>query len=282
MSEGVRNKLYNYEVPPPPKAWDKISAALDESFLSHEFPSVLYNLEASPPANSWEKIRASLDETAVPSLSRQRKITPFLRYAAAAAVMALIAFGSMRLLRNSGSKTEFAEKNIPAQNNTTPPAGANSATTKTNPIETEDARNDAALEASKQTIASLGMPAKRMKNFPSNFFSQAVQISEPVEDLDPTDTYRELKYAGATDIVTYPQSTDNLSARYVMLMTPDGNIIRMSKKLGDLVCCVSGEEQDKDCIDQMKRWREKIAKSSEAHSPGNFMDILSLVNSLQK
>lgn len=67
-----------------------------------------------------------------------------------------------------------------------------------------------------------------------------------------------------------------------MLMTPDGQFIRMSKKLGDLLCCVSGEEQDPDCIDQMKRWRQKIAISNLTPSPGNFMDILNLVKSLQE
>ena len=73
-----------------------------------------------------------------------------------------------------------------------------------------------------------------------------------------------------------------LTDRYIMLMTPDGNIIRMSKKWSDLVCCVSGEEQDADCKDQLKKWQEKMAASSLAPSPGNFMDILSLVNSLDE
>ena len=42
-------------------------------------------------------------------------------------------------------------------------------------------------------------------------------------------------------------------------MTPDGNIIRMSKKWSGLVCCVSGEEQDEDCKNQIKKWQKKIA-----------------------
>ena len=66
-----------------------------------------------------------------------------------------------------------------------------------------------------------------------------------------------------------------------MLMTPDGNIIRMSKKLCDLVCCVSGQEQDEGCKSQLKIWQEKMASSSVAPSPGNFMDILNLVSTLQ-
>ncbi len=85
-------------------------------------------------------------------------------------------------------------------------------------------------------------------------------------DTDPVYAYNEL-------------SPTNIADRYVMLMTPNG-IVRMSKKLGNLVCCVSGQEQDEDCKDQLKKWQEKIACSPVAPSPGNFMDILSLVSSL--
>ena len=61
-------------------------------------------------------------------------------------------------------------------------------------------------------------------------------------------------------------------------MTPDGGIVRMSKKWGDLVCCVSGQDSDENCKDQIKKWQEKLACAPVAN--GNFMDILSLVNTL--
>jgi hypothetical protein len=62
-----------------------------------------------------------------------------------------------------------------------------------------------------------------------------------------------------------------------MLMTPNG-IVRVSKKLGDIVCCVTGEAEDEDCKDQLKKWQQKMATTTVA--PGNFMDILTLVSSL--
>ena len=77
-----------------------------------------------------------------------------------------------------------------------------------------------------------------------------------------------------------PPMTD-IADRYIMLMTPDGNIIRMSKKLGNIVCCVSGQEQDKGCADQMKKWREKLASPGANHSSGNVLDILNLINSMK-
>ena len=73
----------------------------------------------------------------------------------------------------------------------------------------------------------------------------------------------------------------NLANRYITLMTPEGNIIRMSKKFTDMVCCVSGEDQDEACKDQMKKWREKIICSPACHSAGSFMNMLDLVEALQ-
>ena len=116
----------------------------------------------------------------------------------------------------------------------------------------------------------------------------ALEIDEPVRaqvaaftDINPQNTYRELCYVSFDE----PLHEDNLSTsatRYVLLMTPDGQFIRMSKKLSDLVCCVAGEDQDAECRDQMSNWRQKIASSTHSASPGNFMDILNLVKSLQE
>jgi hypothetical protein len=91
----------------------------------------------------------------------------------------------------------------------------------------------------------------------------------------------QLPAAASQALYTYENEETNMADRYVMLLTPDGSIIRMSKKLGDLICCVSGEEQTGDCKDQLKRWQEKLANSTAAPSPANVLDILSLVNSLE-
>ena len=61
-------------------------------------------------------------------------------------------------------------------------------------------------------------------------------------------------------------------------MTPEGNIIRVSKKLGGMVCCLSGEAEDPACTDQLKKWREKMITSSLGHSGDSFLDLLLLIN----
>src|SRR5690606_8024204 len=96
-----------------------------------------------------------------------------------------------------------------------------------------------------------------------------------VPDDIPDGGTRGIDYA--PDFADIPD--EPVSNRYIMLMTPEGNIIRMSRKLGDLVCCVSGEEQDDDCIEQMKKWREQLASPNHGHAAGSFMDILGLLKS---
>ncbi len=265
MSSGIKHKMYDYEVTPPSGVWNKISSALDESDLEYEYPSRIKNIEVVPPAAVWTKIAAALGAEHSATVPERAKLFPIWRYAAAAAIIAFLAWGGFRLINNNSSGTK-PEDEIVKKETTTPvvtPVEQPVVTpteeiVKENVVAEDEARNDAALEASKKTYAKLNVPARsKIKNAAGFHFS-----IDNIEPLPPVDV--------------------DPATRYIMLMTPDGNVIRMSKKLRDLVCCVSGEEQDADCIDQLKKWREKVASSSAAYSPGNFGDLLHLVKSLQE
>jgi hypothetical protein len=135
-----------------------------------------------------------------------------------------------------------------------------------NKVVTEEARNDAALEASKRTVAKLDLPAKsRIKEIASGYFFAPAAGADNIAGILSQDQMNEC----------------DLSSRYITLMSPEGNIIRISKKLTDMACCVSGEDENNECKDQMKKWREKIICSPTCHSSGSFMDILGLVDALQ-
>jgi hypothetical protein len=312
MSSTIQHKLSGLEVTPPPGVWEKIAAELNDSELEHKFPSTLYEmtipapagvwskieaqldapvttdtvaakllaLEVTPPATTWNKINTSLDAEHEAAIPEHRRLSPLLRYGAAAAIVGLLIWGGISLLNNNKSTTDIVAGKeqpsiptaIPTQE-TTPEVAIDDEQLTANPIaveEPDEARNDAALEASKKTYARLDMTAtSKIKEAANFYFSEPLQsgnvrgfaISDPVPDFSAAD--------------------NNTANRYIVLMTPDGNIIRMSKKLSNLVCCVSGEEQDEDCKDQMKKWRDQIASPAATHSPGNVLDILSLVNSLQ-
>jgi hypothetical protein len=310
MSSGLQNKMYNLEVAPPAGVWEKIAVELDESELSSKFSSKLYNaaaippshlwqrivttldesllvddyssklygVEVAPPGAAWNKIKTSLEEEEGIPVPEVRRLSPLYKYAVAAIIIGLMVWSGIRFLDNKPTDTAVAgQKTLQPKKNTVTPQ---TTPVETAPVEsvaatssidlTDEARNDAALEASKKTFAKLDIPAahSKIKNAANFYFASPSYVAGNIGDPGTAPDSDEVK------------STD-ISNRYILLMTPDGNIIRMSKKLGGMVCCVSGAEQDENCKDQMKKWREKIACSNTAHAPGNFMDILSLVSSLQ-
>ena len=116
MDEKIKRKLFDLEINPPEKMWEKISAALDDE-VAAEFPFQLYdlelnppskvwssiatdldyseklhNLELQPPVDAWQKISAALDEEkAIPRIPSRR--IALWKYIAAASLLALIGFG---------------------------------------------------------------------------------------------------------------------------------------------------------------------------------------------
>ena len=307
MSSGLQHKMYNFEVAPPAGAWEKIAAELDESELAFKYPSTLHNIQVTPPVHIWQSIAIALDEPALvndyssklsgievappaavwnkiktsldagheAAVQERRRISPLLKYAAAAAIIGFLAWGGIQFFNNKSGDSNLAQKETSQSKDNTEATSNNLAAMLADEniavsdvaASMEEARNDAALEASKKTFAKLDVAATKTKIRNAADFFFAADSYEP--------TTRGFKIE--------PEETPSIdiSNRYIVLMTPDGNIIRMSKKLKELVCCVSGEEQDRDCADQMKKWREKLADPCINHSSSNFMDILSLMNSIQ-
>lgn len=264
------SRLYNIEVNPPANTWEKIAATLDEPRIQNEFTSRLYNMEVSPPVNVWEKVVAGLDKTSVIVNTPVRKFSAILRYAAAAIFIGAVAYGIINLTVNTSNDVNNTVVSKINKDSSTSDINKAGDTGKIQTPEITNSENDAgAIEKSKPLLAKNVNPVKRVSR---------VIISSMIASNDADIATADLSQS----LYAYADHIPDIAERYVMLMTPDGNIIRMSKKWGHLLCCVSGEEQDADCKSQLKKWQEKIATSSLAPSPGNFMDILGLVNSLNE
>ena len=302
----LRDKFDNYEVTPPANAWDKITAALDEAHQTDQFPTRLYEMEAAPPSTAWNKIVAALDETEAdkadqfPARLYAMEVTPpaaawsriadsldqelieqpretivinqpsrfkqYLRYAAAAVVIGTVAFGILRWTGSSSDDpTGLSIAAKPVTPTVTAPAQTAGASVSS-AVPTNIVDEQAKTASSEKLIAKLDRPYKTTRRANTDVQS-AVYNTSPIK---PRGLY------------TYGDHVPSMADRYIMLMTPDGNFIRMSKKWGNLVCCVSGEDPDADCKDQLKKWQEKMATSTLTTSAGNFIDILQLVNSLDE
>jgi len=262
----LQNKLKNYEVVPPAQAWDKIAAALDETTETPQYPSALYNMELAPPAAAWANINAELDATDTRVVPLRKRTSFFYRYAVAAAIVIIAALGVIKwIVGNDHSSAAGTAIATPSNDSGIPGKATNTGTAPTPNTETSA---PSPMDREPVLLARVE-PAVKMHLHKT----AAAGISSSSYTYDETagDVYNNPIYA-------YEDHVPNLADRYIMLMTPEGKFIRMSKKLGSLVCCVSGEEQDADCKDQLKKWQEKMAAAPG--SPGNFLDILSLVNSL--
>ncbi|MBD0331065.1 MAG: hypothetical protein ICV66_00260 [Chitinophagaceae bacterium] len=92
MTNKLQNKLFNYEVEPPPSAWHSIEAALDDNAVS--LSEKLYEFEEQPNPQVWEKINAALGE----GNSKKGQVIPFyklygrpLKYGGSIAIFVVIA-----------------------------------------------------------------------------------------------------------------------------------------------------------------------------------------------
>ncbi len=269
--ESLRDKMYNYEVNPSPNCWEKISAELDSGEMGKEFPAALYNMEVTPPASTWEKVNAAINPEPGPILRPLfRRQTPLLRYAVAAVLVGLVGFAILRLVISDSNDSESATTIAVNKDSIKSPN-----TSLGTPMEEDTSANAITNELSlnQQSVGpiaatpSVGKTGKKPTQRSVSNKSRAPQY--PEADLTQS-------------LYAYEDHVPDIAERYVMLMTPDGNFIRMAKKWSELLCCVSGEEQDPECKDQLKKWQQKIATSTLASSPSNFMDILGLVNSLQE
>ncbi len=209
-------------------------------------------------------------QTAVPV----RRIIPlFLRYAVAASIIGMLTWGAFQLFNNKNKEIPIATESTPKNNpesipkNKTAILPDGSIAIDDITASLEEARNDAALEASKNTYAKLDVKfaKSKIKNVADFYF--VPETDEP----------------GVRGLGNWqpPTKRNDFTDRYFFLMTPEGNIIRISKKLSDIVGCVAGAEQDKECLDQLKRWQQKMANPKSAHSSGNLLEILNLANSLE-
>jgi hypothetical protein len=266
-------KLSSLAIEPPAYIWNNIAGSLDAEGVSEDISAKLYTAEVIPPSAAWKKIQTSLDaenETEVPG---HRRLFPLLRYAAAAVVIGLVAYGALQFFQPGKKDTPVVSlNNLPVTGTVIPVVSERPDIQHADIVintNDDEARNDAALEASKKTYARVDIPALKRTDAAAAFNFAHLLSAEDIHESGNSG-YEE----GLASEVNYTAS------RYIVLMTPDGHFIRMSKKLSNLVCCVSGEEQDANCRNQVQKWRKQLACSNTAH-PGNFLDILSLLGSLQ-
>lgn len=237
---------------PPAFIWDNISFSLHEEERFEVIGEKLSQIHIAPPASVWHRIETALIASKSETLA---KVTPlqqphskktFIPYAAAACIIGLLGFLGYRMMERSSKSSVNIEKTIEANNNA--PVKMNTAPTV----------NDQKLVVKREGKT----------NAPDS--STLLLATAPLQETSTV--MQQNNYA------TTIEKNKDIDGRYIMLMTNDGDVVRMSKKLGKIADCIAGETESSNCNEQIAHWQKEMATTPMLTSPDNILDLLELAN----
>lgn len=244
----VRQKLSDYSQTPPLSVWEGIVQALEEA---PAYAQKLQAFETAPPPAAWEAIQKGL--AAQPQATVVPLRTKLFKYAIAAAVLGVIAAGSIFYLKNS----------------TAP--GSTHSTTAANPSKNAllDEQHQAEPTASQHlnTLSADGTEVPPVSSRSVVHFSSQVGFAK--------------KSVAATAPAITPEEKNivdtELSDRYMIATTSTGRVVRLPKKA----------YRDYACAESYKNWwcKQRIAsiQSKMAASVStDFTEFMDLLKKLQE
>ncbi|MBA2498428.1 MAG: hypothetical protein H0V30_01745 [Chitinophagaceae bacterium] len=288
MKDELKNKIYNCEIKPPGNNWTAIANALDDG-VKASFPTKLFSYETPPPAEAWNKIANKLDNISEAAIIPvYKKAFPVWRYAAAAAIIGIIALSVFWMTDGSNTinndmATKPDETVTPKTNNLPVPLNKPSIAGEVNEDWIENDENKTEKWVAKNsyrekypdqnTYAVATMDD--LRNAPAQL-SYSFSVDNMDGNLQPLD------YSARN--ISYNPSQVATNNPYVTVISEDGYVIRISKKLAGMIGCLDNEPSlnNIDCKAKIQKWREQIASSPITPSPDNFLDMLSLINSIKE
>jgi hypothetical protein len=266
----LQKKIESLEEVVPPMAWEQIAFALDVEQNDQAIAATLHALEVAPPSSAWNTIEAGLDEQRAKVIPMKGNATRIFRLAAAAAITGILAWGGYRLI-NSESPEQ-----------TTTIAAAEASVTPDVVLPVPVPQDSITEEEVPQDATPTRVQIKQR-------IKQNLKLNDAVANIETPDHSLEnyVPYQGIHHQKQLaPQSTNGFSeSEYYMLLNDDGELVRVSKKITDLKCvAVSGSnnatpQELKDCNDQLKRWREKMAMAAAFSASAGDIDLNQLSNS---
>ncbi|MES2880970.1 MAG: hypothetical protein V4676_02385 [Bacteroidota bacterium] len=262
MSDSFSKKLYNYAPTPPENTWEGIEDALNETPL---FAQKLHSYQLQPPANGWSRIEASLQND-----EQENKVVPisngskWMRYAAAAAVVILIAGGSYFLSVGNNVAPPVA-----AATSRLAPSSQNNLATTGNDKNLGKPDNIAAENEHAGPI----MSAANLKSYrtisKTNFSRAAINASEKqihfTNAFVPAYAEREKRFALNAN-----------AEKYMVYSDGDGNAMRLSRRLFDMVACIKPEIE---CKERFEKLQQKMAGTTLTT---DFTGLVAMLSTLKE
>lgn len=248
MSEQLRDKLWHYEVAPPPKAWDAICAGLDDQGSS--LAERLYQFEQAPNRNAWMQIAKELDATseeAAPARPFYERYRRPLRYAGIAAVLTVAAILTIFLTIRNTPNNDIAQGRQ------------------------EQSSMDRAGTTNNEAGSETGDAAP-----PSGPSKDVPKASD--EGDRPSADSRSSNPPLAASPTTRPNSN-----RYLTVASEEGKPVRLSKKVYPVFDCAEHSTAVKRyrCKEDIEALQQKMAASLASPS-GDFASLMDMIKTLEE
>lgn len=276
----LQQKILEVEETVPSLVWDAIDAELAADAFDTKVAGMLQQTEVAPPPSNWNAIEQQLQETEPAKIiSINKNNSRVIRLAIAAAVTGVLAWGGYRLLNNE--TTETGSASLAAV--TTTPAQQSTATTPA----INDSNTIAADETADTEIVRRAAIKERIKQ-KSSLNDAVAYVETPDHNLQNTVNYQGIHHTAADPNTNTTGFAEN---QYYMVLNENGELVRVSKKINNLKCAVSNGStqvdattalQSKECNEQIKKWREKMAFAAAISASAGDIDLNELVNSTEQ
>lgn len=265
----IQKKITALEETVPPSNWEQIEQALNLYQQDQAIAAALHLQESTVPPNAWNNIERTLDAQPAKLVPFKRPSTLVYRLAAAAAITGILAWGGYRLFDSYSN--------------------ADTITLASTETTVQPERIFPALPVPQDTIEpdeqNTSIPTRRQikARIQENLnLNDAVAFAETADhSLENHVPYKGIHHQKQMA----PQESNGFSeSQYYLLLNENGELVRVSKKITDLKCMsVSGAttattQELKDCNDQIKRWREKMAMAAALSASGGDIDLNQLSN----
>jgi hypothetical protein len=287
MPQQLKHTMYEFEVTPPPAAWEAIAARLNDDAQYALISSKMTEYKVTPPPDCWNNVAASLNEvktnnTKVPVIKISRK---FYRYTAAAIIIGLIAGVGWLFINNSPIVNIHVAGNAGKQPFETTAPEQN----KTAIESSQEQNNNGVIKAKEQQvyIANKNNPHftyQSNDNIQSHILKYAI-VNAPLsrnEGLIIISSPPILDEKGAVIRDMEVLTTNN---NYLIVAGPDGQLTRISSKFANVIRYLNSGDNVEEYLDKVIResgtwkkrfqeWRNKISQSTFIPSSANFLDIM--------
>lgn len=248
----LSQKLQNLQVAAPVLAWENISGELDDEKSFEIIGKKLSSVAVAPPADVWGKIQENLSIT-LPVTKKEAPVIPLKirisKYAAAAAVIGILVLSAYFLAQRSSQDVDTIQKSF--------------------------ADNTSVIKSADQPIAKADLQDK-IKLQKTSIVADSAQRHAALPLASQNEGV--LTTSNGNSYSTTVEKNREVDGRYIVLMTEEGNVVRMNKKVSGMADCIAGEDVSQECNNKIEEWQKELAAMPVLASPDNILGLLELAN----